>query len=224
MAFETLRNTADYLRESLRQRKENRRPGQRNYMKNKKTENSADPAYKALIDSASDKKAPFAEKTKGYYRFSREFPDRVDAQGYRINEQKEDKPLTRKGILILTITLVLVFAVGFVLTDTALKISDEEPPATAAPAQDVSVDSNFGEIGTLPQDAFTQEDSTLSALPTEEPVSDMLQESEAWPEPSTYLPEEPATLPMPTIPENTTAFSEAPVEDGQFTTGTDAWN
>lgn len=51
MAFETLRNTLDYVRENARRRKENRRPGQRNYMKNKNTETSADPAYKAMIDA-----------------------------------------------------------------------------------------------------------------------------------------------------------------------------
>ncbi len=218
MAFETLRNTVAYLRESIRQRKENRKPGQRNYMKNKKTEIAADPAYKAMIEAASDKKAPFAEKTKGYYRFSREFPDRVDAQGYRINEQKADKPLSRRGILILTVVLVLMFAVGFVMTDTALKISDEEPPATSTPAEDVSVDGNFGEIGTLPQDMFTQEDATQTDTPTDEAASDVT--DEALP----TLPEEPATAFTPFTPEATTGFSDAPVEDGQFATEADGWN
>lgn len=218
MAFETLRNTVAYLRESIRQRKENRKPGQRNYMKNKKTEIAADPAYKAMIEAASDKKAPFAEKTKGYYRFSREFPDRVDAQGYRINEQKADKPLSRRGILILTVVLVLMFAVGFVMTDTALKISDEEPPATSTPAEDVSVDGNFGEIGTLPQDIFTQ-DATASP--------DLLPNITAGDATDAVLPtfpEETVTVFTPAVTESTTAFAEAPVEDGQFTTQADSWN
>lgn len=218
MAFETLRNTAAYLRERLRQRKENRKPGQRNYMKNKKTEAAADPAYKAMIDAASDQKAPFAEKTKGYYRFSREFPDRVDANGYRINEQKADKPLSRKGIVILTVVLVLVFAGGFVITDTALKISDEEPPSTSAPAEDVSVDGNFGEIGTLPQDIFSQEGTAATELfpnLTDGDVTDAVLPT---------FPEEAATVFSPAVPESTTAFAQAPVENGQFTTEVDGWN
>ncbi len=209
MAFDTLRNTVDFLRENLRQRKENRKPGQRNYMKKKQVSPTADPQYRELIEKSADKKAPFAEKTKGYYRFSREFPDRVDAEGYRINEQNEDKPLSRRGLALLTISLLILFAAGFVFTNTALEISDAPPPEIPSLEDDISVDSQFGEVTTLPQDSSVEYATDGFVLPTDLPLEN--------------APTESATLFIPPPPENTTRFSDAPVEDGQFGTQEDVW-
>ncbi|MBE6812453.1 MAG: hypothetical protein E7523_06175 [Ruminococcaceae bacterium] len=210
MAFETLRNTVYFLRENLRQRKENRKPGQRNYMKKKQVSPTADPQYRTLIEKAADKKAPFAEKTKGYYRFSREFPDRVDAEGYRINEQNDDKPLSHRGLVLLTIALPILFAVGFVLTDTALEISDAPPPEVPSiEEENISVDNQFGEVTTLPQDDFGENATDEFILPTDVPIED--------------IPTEDTTLFIPPPPETTTGFADAPVEDGQFGTQEDVW-
>lgn len=218
MAFETLRNTVSYLREDLQKRKANRKPGQRNYMKEKKTDISSDPAYRALIENAADKKAPFAEKTKGYYRFSSDFPDRVDAEGYRINEPDKAKPLSRKGILLMTVALLVLFAAGFVLTDTALEISDAIPPNEVQTSENATTDGNFGESETLPQDTFGSSETV-----TEEPLADATV-TEPTDEAVTSIPEETASISLPTVPESTIRFSDAPVENGQFTTQADGWN
>lgn len=209
MAFESLRNTAYFLRESLRQRKENRKPGQRNYMKKKQVSETADPQYRTLIEKAADKKAPFAEKTKGYYRFSREFPDRVDAEGYRINTQTDSKPLSNRGVILLTVALLVLFSVGFVITNTALEISDAPPPEVPSGSQQATVDSQFGETTTLPQDFFGENATDDFVLPTDIPIEDM--------------PSEEATLFIPPAPETTTGFADAPVEDGSFGNQEDAW-
>ncbi|MBQ3085932.1 MAG: hypothetical protein IJC45_01220 [Clostridia bacterium] len=222
MAFENLRNTASFLRENLRVRKENRRPGQRNYMKTKhSTDAHPDPAYRDLLEKAPSKKAPFAEKTKGFYRFSETFPDRVDAEGYRINEQNRKTPMSRKTIIAATLAFLLLFSAAFVLTDAALFVSDL-PPESTQYEQDNSlpaVDSNFGEVGTLPfVDDLVQ--------PTD-PTDPFMQEATlpSAGEEVTQVPQEPVvTVPAVSVPENTTAFSQAPVEDGQFTRPADGWN
>ena len=209
MAFETMRNTVYFLRENLRQRKENRKPGQRNYMKKKQVGHTTDPQYHELLNQAADRKAPFAEKTKGYYRFSREFPDRVDAEGYRINEQSDSKPLSHKAIALLTVALIVLFAIGFVLTDTALEVSDAPPPEVPSDAEDASVDSQFGEITTLsPEDSGEHANGDF-ILPTDIPMD--------------LMPTEEATLFIPPPPETTTGFADAPVEDGSFGNQEDAW-
>ncbi|MBR3955763.1 MAG: hypothetical protein IKJ63_09855 [Clostridia bacterium] len=209
MAFETLRNTVYFLRENLRQRKENRKPGQRNYMKKKQVSEQTDPQYRERIEKAADRKAPFAEKTKSYYRFSREFPDRVDAEGYRINEQTQAKPLSRRGLILLTVALPVLFAIGFVLTSTALGISDPPPPEVPSDAEQVSVDSQFGEATTLPQDAFGENATGDFVLPTDIPMEE--------------TPMQDTTLFIPPPPETTTGFADAPVEDGNFGEQSDVW-
>ena len=125
MAFEVLRNLLQASAQAHRQKKEARRPGMRNYMKKElHTPGGADPAYHALLQEASDKKAPFAEKTKSYYRFSRDYPGLVDAQGYRLNSAREEKAPSKLAIAAFAVALVLVFTGGFILTDAALGISN----------------------------------------------------------------------------------------------------
>lgn len=218
MAFNTLRNTVSYLRIKLRNRKEDRKTGQRNYMKKKQVEDITDPAYRALIEKANDKKAPFAEKTKGYYRFSREFPDKVDTEGYRVNEPNKEKPISRTGIVLMTVGILIVFSVGFIMTDSALEISDAVPPTTNEAQSDVTVDSNFGVVETPTEGFFGNgemiDDPTITGEAVTAPADETLP----------TLPDEAASSVVPSFPENTTQFAEAPVEDGQFTTQADSWN
>ncbi len=227
MAFENLRNTVGYLRENLRVRKENRRPGQRNYMKTKqKTDDGPDPAYREMIEAAPSAKPPFAEKTKGFYRFSETFPDRVDAQGYRVNEQNKERPVTRKTIIATTVSVLFLFSAAFVLTDAALFVSDLPPETTQQEELTTmpGVDSNFGEVGTLPFTDDLVQPSDASDPFAENATLPLTGEDGTQTSPDPAVTQPVVTQPAVSVPESTTAFSEAPVEDGQFTRPADGWN
>lgn len=85
---------------------------------------------------ASARKAPFTLRTKGYYRFSRDYPADVDGDGLRENAEQK-KHARRRGLLMAAV-LVLVFCASFIAAKTAWYISTaaprQAPAATDAPA------------------------------------------------------------------------------------------
>ena len=213
MAFRTLRDTVGDLRSTVRSKRTQRDPGQRNYMKKKaNTDPAADAALQELLQKTDSKKAPFAEKTKGFYRFSRSFPDTVDAEGYRVNGKSRENP-TKKGLVFSVFVLaVLLFCATFVLTDISLDISDAAPTTTEAVSEEAG--SDITAPATSP-DAFGNQPMPLPdeiatdpvVLPTQEHITDVT-------EPTAPLLTEPTTLPP---------FADAPVEDGNFGGG-NTWN
>lgn len=124
MAFGTMKNLWNTAGAAIRKKRAARAPATRNYMKKElHTPGGMDPAYREMLLDAPSKKAPFAEKTKSYYRFSRDYPGLVDAQGYRLNSAREEKTITKLAAALFAIGLLVCFAIGYTLTHAALGIS-----------------------------------------------------------------------------------------------------
>ncbi len=102
----------------------------------KKAENAKEKesreVFEKKLEKASSKKAPVTSRTRGYYRFSRDFPSNTDENGFRENVPYSRK--RRKRTIIFTVLgCVLAFLIGFIPTKTAMYISDI-PLDTSAPA------------------------------------------------------------------------------------------
>ncbi len=93
----------------------------------KDVNNERNAVFVKKMRGASARKAPFTLRTKGYYRFSRDYPADVDGDGLRENAEQK-KHARRRGILMAAV-LVLVFCASFIAAKTAWYIS------TAAPRQ-----------------------------------------------------------------------------------------
>lgn len=216
MAIHTLRESLRILFDNARKKKKDAGPGRRNYMKKQMQGIPAnDPAYLELLRNAGDKKAPFAEKTKGYYRFSREFPDTVDAQGYRVNGKQKEKPPARGTLITVGVLAVVLFGIAYTFTDTALRISDAQPvPTTTAPAAE--------EVTTALQELPTEEATVQPSDPQIEPTATEATVTEPT---EITVPSDPAVTeessvlvsaePTEPIPENSSVFDNAPTEDGR---------
>lgn len=74
--------------------------------------------------SASGKKAERTARTRAYYRFAREYPANVDAEGFRENEPPRKK---KHAAALIALCAVLAFCLAFVLTKTGLLLSREAP-------------------------------------------------------------------------------------------------
>ncbi|MBQ6119093.1 MAG: hypothetical protein IJK98_07655 [Clostridia bacterium] len=61
-------------------------------------------------------------RTKGYYRFSREYPGDAGVDGYRTNKPPVRK-LSGKGILLASLLCAAVFCLGFIVTRSAMLVS-----------------------------------------------------------------------------------------------------
>ena len=79
---------------------------------------------------ASARKAPFTLRTKGYYRFSKDFPADVDGDGLR--ENAEQKKHVRRRAILMAAVLVLVFCASFIAAKTAWYVSTAAPRQTPA--------------------------------------------------------------------------------------------
>ena len=88
--------------------------------------------FERRLKKASARKAPVTLRTRGYYRFTRDFPDNVDESGLRENRSGKKRAVVR-GILW-AIGLIAVFCVSFTLAKTAWMVSNE-PPAVTVPAE-----------------------------------------------------------------------------------------
>lgn len=226
MAIHTPREKVQLLLAAARNKKKDKKSGRRNYMKKQMQGIPADdPAYLELLRNAGDKKAPYAEKTKGYYRFSREFPGTVDAQGYRVNGKQKEKPPAQKTLVAVAVFAVVLFCIAYTMTDTMLGISQAEPlPTTTAPVEEAT---------THETENTTLTDPTSVSDPTQEGASDV-QPTEQVTEEDLTVPSDPAATeessvlvsaePTEVIPENSSIFNQAPTEDGRQPDLQDGWN
>lgn len=72
------------------------------------------------------KAAPRVSHTKGYYRFSREFPSVTDSDGFRDNEVFVNSPAKKASKRRrLAVVCLVVFLLAFVLTSFAFTVSDQ---------------------------------------------------------------------------------------------------
>lgn len=95
-----------------------------------------DREHRNRVNSASGKRAFPTAFTKGYYRFSREYPSTVSENGDRLNEAPRHERPTSAGIIALVAVLLLAFCVSFTVTDTAIGISERgNTPQTEAPTE-----------------------------------------------------------------------------------------
>lgn len=88
--------------------------------------------FEKKLEKASSKKAPVTSRTRGYYRFSRDFPSNTDENGFRENVPYSRKRRTRT-IIFAVLGCILAFVIGFIPTKTAMYISDI-PLDTSSPA------------------------------------------------------------------------------------------
>lgn len=85
------------------------------------------------------KKAPAVSRTKGYYRFSKDFPGVTDSNGYRDNTIIIDSPAKKAATKRkLTLTFVCVFLLSFLATTLAFAVSNH---AIAPAAEKQTTDS-----------------------------------------------------------------------------------
>ena len=88
--------------------------------------------FERRLKKASARKAPKTLRTRGYYRFTRDFPDTVDENGLRENRSGKKRALLRR--ILWAVGLIAVFCVSFTLAKTAWMVSNE-PPAVTVPAE-----------------------------------------------------------------------------------------
>ena len=120
--------------ESLRQRREralNRQQRRREQQK-KGASGERDAVFARRLKKAPSRKAPVTLRTRGYYRFTRDFPGSVDEDGLRENRQSKKRTAVR-GVLW-ALALLAVFCVSFTLSKTAWLVSNV-PPAAVTPTE-----------------------------------------------------------------------------------------
>ena len=126
--------------ESLRQRREralNRQQRRREQQK-KGASGERDAVFARRLKKAPSRKAPVTLRTRGYYRFTRDFPGTVDETGFR-----ENKPARKRAVIkgiVWALGLMAVFCVSFTLAKTAWLVSNE-PPAQTQPAEPAQTES-----------------------------------------------------------------------------------
>ncbi len=122
--------------ESLRQRREralNRQQRRREQQK-KGASGERDAVFARRLKKAPSRKAPVTLRTRGYYRFTRDFPGSVDEAGFRENRQSKKRAAV-KGV-VWALALLAVFCASFTLAKTAWLVSNV-PPAASEPAAPV---------------------------------------------------------------------------------------
>lgn len=83
--------------------------------------------------SKKKQQRPLVPHTKGYYRFTKDYPGQTDEQGYRDNENIRKKPLPSRGRLAVYFAILFCFVIGFVGTSIALQLSNMQPETTTRP-------------------------------------------------------------------------------------------
>ena len=112
--------------------------GRRQAIKDKQKQNAEldrRAVYRRKLKTASAKRAPKTLRTKGYYRFSREYPGNVDPSGFR--ENTVGKKTLRRRRRLTVLASVLAFCLAFVVTKTCIYTS-RSAPETTAPAASVT--------------------------------------------------------------------------------------
>ena len=117
-------------KEALRQRRERalRRQQKRREQKKKGEFNERKAIFDRRLKKASARTAPVTQRTRGYYRFTRDFPGTVDENGLRENGRRK-KSVAK--ILLWVLGLAAVFCLAFTLTKAAWLVSNEAPVVTA---------------------------------------------------------------------------------------------
>lgn len=78
--------------------------------------------FRARMKNAPRRMRLKTVRTKGYYRFAKEYPSDVGADGFRENRPPVKK-LSKKGKLLAALLCVVVFCLGFICTRSAMLIS-----------------------------------------------------------------------------------------------------
>ena len=126
----------------------------------KDVNNERNAVFVKKMRGASARKAPFTLRTKGYYRFSRDYPADVDGDGLRENAEQK-KHARRRGILMAAV-LVLVFCASFIAAKTAWYISTAAP--RQAPAETDAPAAAPTKAGVRFAGALNDEDVSAGAL------------------------------------------------------------
>jgi len=84
----------------------------------------------------SSGKAPRTLRTKGYYRFNKDYPMTVDGEGFRENSASERR-VKRRAILIAA-GIALAFVFSFVITKTCVYLSGINPAVNAVPDETIA--------------------------------------------------------------------------------------
>lgn len=90
--------------------------------------------FKRRVREASLRKAPKTLRTKGYYRFTKDYPSEVSPDGFRENSP-ESKKLTAKQKFALSLLCIAVFCISFTVINIGTAISEK----TAGEKQDPPV-------------------------------------------------------------------------------------
>lgn len=112
---------------------------------------------KKLLDYPS-KQAPKTLRTRGYYRFTRDYPMTVDSDGLRDNSPTKKRIIVKE--ILFAFSVLLVFSVSFLIAKTCVQLSSVEPKPTdefAGDAENVlssflhfsAIDDIFGDIEAL---------------------------------------------------------------------------
>ena len=130
---------AGHTKEALRQRRERALSRQQKRREQQKKGESGvrRAVFARRLQKASSRKAPVTLRTRGYYRFTRDFPGNVDESGFRENRPSKKRAVLR-GVLW-ALGLFAVFCLSFTLAKAAWLVSNE-PPAVTEPAEPVNTE------------------------------------------------------------------------------------
>lgn len=99
----------------------------------RRAEKERSAVFKRRVKNAGTRKAPVTQRTRGYYRFTKDYPAEVDSDGLRKNG--EDPVRKRRRGLLIAGLMAGVCLLAFFMTKTAWYLAAREPETqpTAAP-------------------------------------------------------------------------------------------
>lgn len=116
--------------ENIRQWQKRFALGRRKAEREKRRENAElerKEIFARKTSGASDKKAPVTLRTRGYYRFTKEYPSAVDENGFRENAPGKKAVLRRR--ITAAVLCVAAFVCAFVFARSCMLISGRELPS-----------------------------------------------------------------------------------------------
>ncbi len=96
-------------------------------------QNERSAVFEKRLKNAPARKAPYTLRTRGYYRFNKDFPGVTDEEGFR--ENSESKRRVRRRALLWAAALVFAFCFAFVITKAAWRVSNMPPAVSPAEQQ-----------------------------------------------------------------------------------------
>jgi hypothetical protein len=117
--------------------------------------------FERRLKKASARKAPYTERTRGYYRFTREYPGEADAFGMRGTGVSRRRVWMRRALTALL--LIGAFCVSFCAAKAGWLISGTraEPSGSTLPA---NPESRFSVALRLTEDALGSAEAAAQAL------------------------------------------------------------